>query len=100
MQKRGYQVGVLDADITGPSIPMMLGAQQAPTPHPDGILPVQSKLGIKIMSINLLLSETDQPVVWQGPMISRAIEQFYQDILWGEMDFSSLIYLLEPQMPC
>lgn len=74
MQKRGYQVGVLDADITGPSITMMLNAQQSPTPHPDGILPVQSKLGIKIMSINLLLSETDQPVVWQGPMISRAIE--------------------------
>jgi Mrp family chromosome partitioning ATPase len=87
LQRRGYKVGVLDADITGPSIPMMFGAQQALTPHPDGILPVPSPMGIKIMSINLLLPNTDQPVVWRGPLISRAIEQFWRDILWGDLDF-------------
>jgi Mrp family chromosome partitioning ATPase len=87
LQRRGFQVGVLDADITGPSIPMMFGAQHPPEPAPDGILPVQSHLGIKIMSINLLLPDTDQPVVWRGPLISRAIEQFWRDILWGDLDF-------------
>lgn len=87
LQRRGFQVGVLDADITGPSIPMMFGAQHPPTPDPEGILPVQSHHGIKIMSINLLLPDTDQPVVWRGPLISRAIEQFWKDILWGDLDF-------------
>jgi Mrp family chromosome partitioning ATPase len=87
LHRRGFQVGVLDADITGPSIPKMFGAQQSPAPAPGGILPVQSKTGIKIMSINLLLPDTDQPVVWRGPLISRAIEQFWRDILWGDLDF-------------
>jgi len=87
LQRRGFDVGVLDADITGPSIPMMFGAQHPPTPSPDGILPVQSQNGVKIMSINLLLPDTDQPVVWRGPLISRAIEQFWRDILWGDLDF-------------
>ena len=87
LQRRGFKVGVLDADITGPSIPMMFGAQQAPPYDPQGILPVQSLKGIKIMSINLLLPDTDQPVVWRGPLISRAIEQFWRDILWGNLDF-------------
>ena len=94
MQRRGFQVGVLDADITGPSIPMMFGAQQPPKSHPEGILPVQSSTGIKIMSINLLLPDTNQPVVWRGPLISRAIEQFWQDILWGNLD--ALIVDLPP----
>ena len=85
--RRGFQVGVLDADITGPSIPMMLGAQHPPIPDPNGILPVQSNTGIKIMSINLLLPDADQPVVWRGPLISRAIEQFWRDILWGDLDY-------------
>lgn len=87
LRRRGYRVGVLDADITGPSIPMMFGAQQPPQYDPQGILPVQSHKGIKIMSINLLLPDTDQPVVWRGPLISRAIEQFWRDILWGDLDF-------------
>lgn len=87
LQRNGFEVGVLDADITGPSIPKMFGAQYPPTPDPDGILPVLSQKGIKIMSINLLLPDTDQPVVWRGPLISRAIEQFWQDILWGDLDF-------------
>jgi Mrp family chromosome partitioning ATPase len=87
LQRRDFRVGVLDADITGPSIPMMFGAQHPPEPDPDGILPVQSHHGIKIMSINLLLPDTDQPVVWRGPLISRAIEQFWRDILWGDLDY-------------
>jgi Mrp family chromosome partitioning ATPase len=87
LHRRGFDVGVLDADITGPSIPMMFGAQQPPEPDPNGILPVQSSTGIKIMSINLLLPDTDQPVVWRGPLISRAIEQFWRDILWGDLDY-------------
>jgi Mrp family chromosome partitioning ATPase len=87
LERRGLKVGVLDADITGPSIPMMFGAQQSPKQDPDGILPVQSHQGVKIMSINLLLPDTDQPVVWRGPLISRAIEQFWRDILWGDLDY-------------
>jgi Mrp family chromosome partitioning ATPase len=87
LKRRGFQVGVLDADITGPSIPMMFGAQHPPEPDPDGILPVKSHQGIKIMSINLLLPDTDQPVVWRGPLISRAIEQFWRDILWGNLNY-------------
>jgi Mrp family chromosome partitioning ATPase len=87
LRRRDFQVGVLDADITGPSVPMMFGAQYPPEPDPRGILPVQSHTGIKIMSINLLLPDTDQPVVWRGPLISRAIEQFWRDILWGDLDF-------------
>lgn len=87
LKRRGFQVGVLDADITGPSIPMIFGAQQQPITTPDGILPVPSQTGVKIMSINLLLPDTDQPVVWRGPLISRAIEQFWRDILWGDLDF-------------
>jgi Mrp family chromosome partitioning ATPase len=86
-QRRDLRVGVLDADITGPSIPKMFGAQHHPMQAPDGILPVESQTGIKIMSINLLLPDTDQPVVWRGPMISKAIEQFWRDILWGDLDF-------------
>jgi Mrp family chromosome partitioning ATPase len=87
LHRRGFQVGVLDADITGPSVPMMFGTQHPPEPHPDGILPVQSNTGIKIMSINLLLPDTNQPVIWRGPLISRTIEQFWRDILWGNLDY-------------
>lgn len=87
LRRRGFRVGVLDADITGPSIPMMFGAQHRPEMGPEGILPVESSKGTKIMSINLLLPDTDQPVIWRGPMISNAIEQFWRDILWGDLDF-------------
>ena len=87
LRRRGFRVGVLDADITGPSIPKMFGTQQTPASASGGILPVQSRTGIKIMSINLLLPDTDQPVIWRGPLISRAIEQFWRDILWGDLDY-------------
>jgi Mrp family chromosome partitioning ATPase len=86
LRKRGLQVGVLDADITGPSIPMLFGVHQLPEAGPEGILPIESHLGIKLMSINLLLSDENQPVVWRGPLISRAIQQFWSDIAWGDLD--------------
>ena len=87
LRRRGYQVGILDADITGPSIPMMFGAHQIPVSGSQGIIPVSSRTGIKLMSINLLLSDKDQPVVWRGPLIGRAIQQFWNEIEWGELDF-------------
>lgn len=87
LQRRGPQVVVLDADITGPSIPKMFGVHQQPTSSPSGILLVESRTGIKLMSINLLLQDKGQPVVWRGPLIGRAIEQFWRDIAWGKLDY-------------
>lgn len=84
----GYKVGILDADITGPSIPrlMHLGNQKAGS---DGqfILPVESKEGIKVVSLNLLIDEETQPVVWRGPVIAGVIKQFWNEVLWGELDY-------------
>ena len=87
LRRAGHQVGILDADITGPSIPKMFGVSKVPEMGPDGILPVSSLRGIKIMSINLLLPDKDQPVVWRGPLIGGAIKQFWTDISWGDLDF-------------
>jgi Mrp family chromosome partitioning ATPase len=86
LHNRGYKVGVLDADITGPSIPKMFGVHEHPIGGLEGILPVESRGGIKLMSINLLLPDENQPVVWRGPLISRAIQQFWSDIAWGDLD--------------
>ena len=87
MQRRGFLVGILDADITGSSIPKIFGAHQVPVAAPQGIMPVESSKGIRLMSINLLLPKDDQPVVWRGPLIGRAIQQFWSDIAWGDLDF-------------
>lgn len=87
LRSQGYQVGILDADITGPSIPKMFGATDAPQVGSEGILPVITRTGIKLMSINLLLQDKDQPVVWRGPLIGRAIQQFWTDIDWGDLDY-------------
>ena len=87
LRRRGLRVGVLDADITGPSIPKMFGVQQQPETGPGGITPVLSRGGVRIMSMNLLLAQEDQPVIWRGPLISRAIEQFWKDIAWGDLDY-------------
>ena len=86
LRRRGMRIGVLDADITGPSIPKMFGVTKMPVASSDGIMPVDSSTGIKVMSINLLLHEEDQPVVWRGPLIGRAIQQFWSDIVWGDLD--------------
>jgi Mrp family chromosome partitioning ATPase len=87
LQRRGLRTGVLDADITGPSIPKIFGANEMPESSPDGIQPVTSLTGIKLMSVNLLLPQQDQAVIWRGPLISRAIEQFWNDIAWGDLDY-------------
>jgi len=88
LQRAGYRVGVLDADITGPSIPKMF-FQERPilTNTPRAILPVVSKTGIKVMSINLILPNEDEAVIWRGPLVGRAIRQFWTDTLWGDLDF-------------
>ena len=85
--KEGYQVGLLDADITGPSIPKMFGIETSAEATGLGILPVKSKLGIKIMSLNLLLDNEDDPVIWRGPLIAGAVRQFWTDVVWRKLDY-------------
>lgn len=88
LQRKGHSVGLLDADITGPSIPkMLLQEQQQPMGSPIGIMPVVAPNGIKVMSINLLLPDPNQAVIWRGPLISGAIRQFYGDVVWGALDY-------------
>ena len=88
LRREGHQVGVLDADITGPSIPkMFFPTQRHPDNSPLGILPVETEAGIKVMSINLLLPREDEAVIWRGPLISTAIKQFWGDVVWGDLDY-------------
>jgi len=87
LRRRGMRVGVLDADITGPSIPRMFGLHRQPTMGPLGILPVETRTGIKVMSINLMLQSDDQAVIWRGPLISNAIKQFWTEVAWGKLDY-------------
>lgn len=82
MKRRGYKTSVLDADITGPSIPKAFGLNQKATANEFGILPVKSKTGIDIMSINLLLENETDPVVWRGPVIAGTVKQFWTDVIW------------------
>jgi hydrogenase maturation protease len=84
--REGRNVGILDADITGPSIPKMFGLNVRPSGNETGILPVLSKSGIEIMSMNLLLPSEDEAVIWRGPLMSRAITQFWEEVLWGKLD--------------
>jgi len=87
LQRMGCDVGILDADITGPSIPKMFGITARPTGSESGIMPVLSKSGIEAMSINLLLPSDDEAVIWRGPLIGRAITQFWEEVLWGKLDY-------------
>jgi Mrp family chromosome partitioning ATPase len=87
LRRRKMRVGILDADITGPSIPTMFGLHQQPSMSPLGILPVETETGIKVMSINLLLQSEDQAVIWRGPLIGGAIKQFWRDVAWGRLDY-------------
>jgi hydrogenase maturation protease len=87
LAQRGREVGILDADITGPSIPKMFGITARPVGGETGILPVLSRAGIKIMSTNLLLPREDDAVIWRGPLIGKAITQFWEDVLWGKLDY-------------
>ena len=87
LNRQGYEVGILDADITGPSIPKMFGITARPGGSDTGILPALSRSGIEIMSINLLLPHEDDAVIWRGPLISKAIQQFWEDVVWGKLDY-------------
>ena len=88
LARQGNEVGILDADITGPSIPKMFGLSHGRTTGSDtGILPVISRMGIEIMSINLLLEHEDDAVIWRGPLIGKAIQQFWEEVLWGKLDY-------------
>lgn len=86
MQKRGYKVGILDADVTGPSIPRTFGIDSHLHADQDGILPCETESGIKVMSTNLMLPQDDLPVAWRGPVISGAIKQFWSEVNWGDID--------------
>ncbi|NLA12414.1 MAG: Mrp/NBP35 family ATP-binding protein [Firmicutes bacterium] len=83
----GYRVGLLDADITGPSIPKLFGLYQQPFSENGKIVPPKTALGIKVISLNLLLQNEDDPVIWRGPLIGGAVKQFWTDVLWGEIDY-------------
>lgn len=85
-QRAGYKTAILDADVTGPSIPKAFGIKEKAMGNDEGILPVSSKTGIKMMSVNLLLDEETSPVVWRGPVIAGTVKQFWTDVLWGETD--------------
>ena len=87
MAKKGYKVGILDADITGPSIPKMYGLKGAAQANDSGIFPMETKNGIKVMSINLLLPTEDTPVIWRGPVLANMVKQFWTDVRWGELDY-------------
>jgi len=87
LARHGHEVGILDADITGPSIPMMLGISARPAGSETGILPVLSRSGIKIMSTNLLLPREDDAVIWRGPLIGKVIMQYWEDVLWGKLNY-------------
>jgi Mrp family chromosome partitioning ATPase len=85
--QEGYQVGVLDADITGPSIPKLFGLYGPVEAGPVGLFPLRSDAGIKVISFNLLLETDDQPVVWRGPLIGKAITQLWNEVMWGGLDY-------------
>lgn len=86
-QAQGFQTAILDADVTGPSIPKMFGLHGRAEGSADGIFPMETKTGIRVMSVNLLLEKEDAPVIWRGPVISGMINQFWQEVIWGDVDY-------------
>jgi len=87
LKRQGYSVGILDADITGPSIPKMFGIHSRPDVSEGGIIPVSSGTGIKVMSLNLLLPDENEAVIWRGPIIGKVITQFWEEVIWGQLDY-------------
>ncbi len=87
MKEKGYNVGILDADITGPSIPKMYGIHEMATGSEQGIFPCIAKDGTRIMSVNLLLEDEDAPVIWRGPIIAGVVKQFWTDVIWDDLDY-------------
>ena len=86
-QKKGYHTAVMDADITGPSIPKAYGINEKATGDEHAIYPVISKSGIQVMSVNLLLEDATDPVIWRGPVIAGTVKQFWQDVVWKDVDY-------------
>ena len=87
MRAQGYSVGILDADITGPSIPKMYGLHEQAVGNELGLCPSVAKDGTRIMSINLLLESEDTPVIWRGPIIAGVVKQFWEEVMWGDLDY-------------
>lgn len=88
LNAQGYKVGILDADITGPSIPRLMHIdKQMAYSDGDNIIPVTAPNGIKVISLNLIMDEESKPVIWRGPMIGSVVQQFYTDVLWGDLDY-------------
>lgn len=87
LRNQGFQVGVLDADVTGPSIPKIFGMKERLSTNEIGIIPAVTPKGIKLVSLNLLVEREDDPVVWRGPIISQLVKQFWTDVIWGELDY-------------
>ena len=87
MRKMGYQIAILDADITGPSVPKEFGIKEKAYADELGIIPIKTKTGIDIMSVNLILENDTDPVIWRGPIISGMVKQFWTDVIWGDVDY-------------
>lgn len=86
-QRGGYNTAMLDADITGPSIPKMFGIHDKATGNDSGIFPVESRMGTKVMSLNLLVENETDPAIWRGPIIAGTVKQFWTDVIWDDVDF-------------
>jgi len=86
-RKKGFEVGVMDADITGPSLPRMFGVREIPEQVMFGIVPPESSTGIKVMSINFFVPHEDDPVIWRGPILANAVKQFWTDVVWTDLDY-------------
>ena len=87
LNRRGYHTGILDADVTGPSIPKAFGIHERAQGTEAGLLPAQSKTGVEIMSVNMLLETETTPVIWRGPVIAGVVKQFWTDVIWNDVDF-------------
>ena len=87
MARRGFKVGILDGDITGPSIPKVFGINGKAHVDELGMYPIQSKGGIDVMSVNLLLENESDPVLWRGPIVGNVVKQFYTDVIWKDLDY-------------
>ena len=87
MVQQGYSVGILDADITGPSIPKVFGIHEKAVGNDKGVFPAQTPEGIKIISVNLMLDNEEDPVIWRGPVIAGVVKQFWNEVIWGDLDY-------------
>ena len=87
LNRLGYRTGILDADVTGPSIPRMFGLKRIPGMQGEYMIPAETETGIRILSVNLLMEEEDDPVIWRGPAIAGVVKQFWSDVAWGELDY-------------